>query len=281
LGSFSSIFGGYLYNLINKEVAYSSPKRFTVIGFIAVILLVFFSMKSCVSESAQENVDSNTTTEKIIGQEKNGTKSQSFEKAYIGNGGLNKLGEPTNFLQRNTNLQGISCSPSNKNGCFSKIQAFSGGSEQKGAIIQSSNDSNAYWVGGSFWETFKEINEKYGKVEPVSDQQQPVRIRYVQKGKEAEGSKEVVFSKQMITQNGGKPGCAAIIGNGSKVYYVIGPIGCYYLQAGGEKTWLGLPTTNPQDHGLEVIQYFMDGCLKLYNWSGKVEPFPSSDACQR
>jgi hypothetical protein len=191
------------------------------------------------------------------------------------------LGKPAKFLQKNTDLQGINCPPSNENRCFSKIQIFSGGSEQQGAIIQSNNDSNAYWVGGSFWETFKEINDKYGKVEPASDQQQPAKIRYVQKDKEAEVGEEVLFSKQIITQSDGKPGCGAIIGNASKVYYVIGPIGCYYLQGGGEKTWLRLPTTNPQVNGLEVIQYFMTGCLKLHNWSGKVEQFPSLDACER
>jgi hypothetical protein len=81
LGSFSSISGDYLDNLINK-VAHSSPNGFTVIVFIAFILLIFSSIRSCVSESTQENAVSKTTKEKVVGQEEDGTKSQSFEQAY-------------------------------------------------------------------------------------------------------------------------------------------------------------------------------------------------------
>lgn len=99
MGSFSSIFGDYLDNLTNK-VEHSSPDGFTVIIFIAFILIIFSSIRSCVSESTQENAVSKNTKEKVVGQEEDGTKSQSFEEAYIRNGGLNRLGKPAKFPQK-------------------------------------------------------------------------------------------------------------------------------------------------------------------------------------
>jgi len=188
----------------------------------------------------------------IIGHD--GTnKYQIFLDTYERNGGGKKLGQPNGFLESNQDLNGAACTMKLPLPCF-KIQKFSGGSEEKGAIFQSSNDSKAYWVGGDFWETFEAINSKRNiTIEPISDREEYAK-----------------WWKQKFSNQNTQPGCTAIFKIETQIFYVDDEIGCHYFHnEGGEKGRLGFPTKNPENRsnsfGVQwafIKQYFSNGCIE-------------------
>jgi hypothetical protein len=240
------------YDLNKQEPEDASLGCACLIG----LLCLWFAWNS-VSNWFQSYNNKNTES-KIIAQEgtivgHDGTKKyQVFLDAYERGGGVKKLGQPNGFLGFKQNLSGSDCIMNSP--CF-KIQYFSGGSEEKGAIFQSSNDSKAYWVGGDFWKTFEDINSKYNiTIEPISD-----REEY---GK---------WWKQKFSNQNTQPGCTAIFKIETQIFYVDGEIGCHYFHnEGGEKGRLGFPAKNSETYsinsflkqGMLVKQYFSNGCVE-------------------
>jgi uncharacterized protein with LGFP repeats len=162
-----------------------------------------------------------------------------FQEAYTKNGGQEKLGIPNGFVEN------YNCFNSEEH-CTSKIQKYSGGSEEQGVIIQSSHASQAYWIGGAFWPAFKKMNTR-SSIAPISD-----RENY---GK---------WSMQRFSDEGELAGCGAIFQIPIGILYTSGDIGCHYFyEEKGEKGRLGMPVSDPiEKNNSHAIQYFENGCIE-------------------
>jgi hypothetical protein len=96
--------------------------------------------------------------DKTVGYDGTNT-HQTYVNTFTKNGGSSALGSPTGNVH-----------PLVDNGY---VQEFSGGSEGSGAIMKSGANDNSYWVGGAFWDKYKEeVSKGTNLGYPTSDRYQ-------------------------------------------------------------------------------------------------------------
>ena len=202
---------------------------YTVVSIIILISTTFILRSRFLNSTPTTNISPSQLKAIQVGANGNNIQN-SYVKSFEKNGDLEILGTPTTLIKAWSAY-----------GASGTIQEFTGGKEDEGALILSTTRDEIYWVGGSFWRTFKDTQGTQGLlVYPVSN-------RYA--------------SGQGFRQDfkGG-----AILKSSNGIFAVWGGIGGYYLNSEkGELGRLGFPIEVELGVGAGIhIQRFEKGCIR-------------------